>query len=291
MYMIFFVIKEAFKSINRAKFSFFLSLISTAIGVFLILLSLMSLDFSNQIENKIKSRIELTAFLDDTVSNYSKQIIQNSLKGKNYISKISYISKDKAAEIFIQETGEDFREILDYNPLPASFIISLKPIELSKGKLDSLENEISSIIGIESVEFQADIFLKVLDFVKEFQKYLFGLAGLLIIIAFYLVFSTMKLIVINRTDEIETMKLVGGTLSVIKLPVIINGFIIGIIASMISFILIYFGFSLLLNYFSEISFYKINWIYYLTYSLIIGVVIGFICSYLSVRNISLKIIR
>ncbi len=289
MYMIFFVIKEAFKSINRAKFSFFLSLISTAIGVFLILLSLMSLDFSNQIENKIKSRIELTAFLDDTVSNYSKQIIQNSLKEKNYISKISFISKDKAAEIFIQETGEDFREILDYNPLPASFIISLNQIELTKGKLDSLKKEINSIAGIESVEFQADIFLKVLDFVKEFQKYLFGLSGLLMIIAFYLVFSTMKLIVINRKDEIETMKLVGGTLSIIKLPVIINGFLIGILASIISFLLIYFGFTFIQNYLSEISFYKINWLFYLLYSLIIGVVIGFVCSYLSVRNISLKV--
>ncbi|GAB6283170.1 MAG: permease-like cell division protein FtsX [Ignavibacterium sp.] len=289
--MIFFVIKEAFKSINRTKFSFFLSLISTAIGVFLILLSLMSIDSSNQVENKIKNRIELTTFLDDTVSNYSKQNIQNSLKEKKYISKISFISKDEAADIFIRETGEDFREILDYNPLPASFIISLRPIELTKGKLDSLVNEISSIEGIESVEFQADIFLKVLGFVKEFQKYLFGLSALLIIIAFYLVFSTMKLIVINRTDEIETMKLVGGTLSIIKLPVIINGFIIGIIASLISFALIYFGFSFLQNYFSEISFYKINWIYYLALSLIIGIVIGFVCSYLSVKNISLKIIK
>ncbi len=231
----------------------------------------------------------MTAFLDDTVSNYSKQIIQNSLKEKNYISKISFISKDKAAEIFIQETGEDFREILDYNPLPASFIISLNQIELTKGKLDSLKKEINSIAGIESVEFQADIFLKVLDFVKEFQKYLFGLSGLLMIIAFYLVFSTMKLIVINRKDEIETMKLVGGTLSIIKLPVIINGFLIGILASIISFLLIYFGFTFIQNYLSEISFYKINWLFYLLYSLIIGVVIGFVCSYLSVRNISLKV--
>lgn len=126
--MIYFWLREAFKLISRAKSSFFLSLISTSISVFLIAASLITIQLSNQLQRKITTNVNINVFLKDTLKASDIAKLKYNLANKNYINKILYIDKNQAAQNFIKETGEDFRNILDYNPLPASFLITLKRV-------------------------------------------------------------------------------------------------------------------------------------------------------------------
>jgi cell division transport system permease protein len=287
--MIIFWIKEAFKLIGRAKSSFFLSLISTSISVLLITASLISIEVSNHFQNKLKQNVSINVFLKDSLSNTAIRSLQTKLKNTNYINTIKYIDKKEAADIFIKETGEDFSKILDYNPLPASFLITLKEGYVDRDSLSNIVAEISNLHGVDDVVFQQEFVYKLLSFLNKIKKYIFIITAVLFLISLYVVYSTIKLITKSKYEEMETMKLVGAKLSTIKMPVVLNSIFIGIFAGIISFgifalIFYYFGnlidIQKLIEYRSGI---------YIIVLFALGPVIGMVVSLFSLRKINLKI--
>src|SRR5690606_34457059 len=100
--------------ISRAKVSFILSLISTSISVILIAASLILLLLSEELETRIKENISINIFLKESVNDEAAKKIEGELQNSAYINSTVYVDKKTAAEIFVKETGEDFRKILDY---------------------------------------------------------------------------------------------------------------------------------------------------------------------------------
>jgi len=223
--MIIFWFKEAFKSISRSKSSFFLTLISLTLAVILIEASITALKLSEIFQKKIKSNINVSLFINDPFNENNIKDYKLELSRKNYIKSVRYVSKDDAAKSFIRETGEDFREILDYNPLPASFVVKLNTDFVSEDSLNSVINNLSSLKWVDEVVFKDSFVYRLLSYLEAGKNYLFITTAILILIAVYLVYSTIKLITNNRMKELETMKLVGAKLSTIKMPIILNGLI------------------------------------------------------------------
>ncbi len=286
--MVGFAFKEALKSFKRAKLHSLFSLLSTCIGLYLILFSFMVIEYSEVLERKIKDGFVLSLFLEDSLSQNEISSLKSLLKEKSYCKSIVFISKDEAAEKFIKETGEDFRTVLDYNPLPATINLSLSEEYFSKEKLELISKELREIKGVESVGFQTSVFEKILNLIESSRKYIFGIAGLLFFIAIYLVYSTLKLIIHSKAEEIETMKLVGAKISFIKLPITIFGVFIGFLSGAISSLLI-----LGTNYFLDrYFFFHINFIspsIYIVGSMLLGIMLGVVTSLFAMRNISFRV--
>lgn len=288
--MLKFSTKEAIKSIRRAKLAFFFSLISTTLGLLLIQLSVYTYYMSNLLEAEIKNQFVVNVFVENSVPTGDIQAIEQKIKKSGFIKSVLFISKDEAAKNFVNDTGENFLEILEFNPLPASFVVELKDESLNKKTINEAIAYFNSIKGVESVDFQTGYFEKVLRYVNYAKKYIVAITAFLFIAALYLIYSTLKLIIINRKEEIETMKLVGAELSLIKLPIIINGVLIGLIASILSYTTLYL-INLLINKYLTPFAYLTGVVYNSTsyFTFFIGPVIGIIISILTVRKITLKI--
>jgi cell division transport system permease protein len=254
----------------------------------LIAASFYSIFLTNEIGNKIKQKFVINIFLEDTVSVNSLQRIKSNIETKTFILSIYYISKEEAAEIFIKETGEDFRQILDYNPIPASFSIQLKSEFVERDSIEAIKKQLSLIPGIDEIMFQHDILEKFVTLLKKVQKYIFILTGILILISVYITYSTIKLVISFKQEELETMKLVGAKLSTIKMPIILNEIFTGIFASFISLVIIKFLFTGISKYFS-FSFFSEPPLELLVLILVIGPAIGFFVSTFILRKITLKI--
>lgn len=287
--MIFFWVKESFKLIGRAKSSFFLSLISMTISVMLIGASLLSIELSNKFQDRLKKNVNINIFLKENLSQNKIAEFQSGLKNKPYVNTIKFISQDEAAAVFIKETGEDFRKLLDYNPLPASFLITLKADFVEKESLLKVINQLSQMPGVDEVVFQQEFTYKVLSYLKRIQVYIFIITAVLFFVSMYIVFSTVKLITKSKYEEMETMKLVGAKLSTIKMPIILNavftGLLAGILCVMIfSFAGYYLGKMDYLNKFLNLR----NGLF-VALIFIIGPAIGLFVSVFSLKKISLKI--
>jgi cell division transport system permease protein len=286
--MIVFWFKEAFKSIGRAKASFILSLVSTSISVLLIVASVVLIQLSSRFQTNLKEKLNINLFLKDSTSQASIKNIEHELKNKNYINSIKFIGKDEAAENFIKDTGEDFRKILDYNPLPVSYSITLKEDFVKKETIDKIIKELSGIQGVDEIVYQYDFADKILSFLDNIKKYVFIITAILLFISVYIVYSTVKLVVSLKQEELETMKLVGAKLSTIKMPVIINGTFIGFLSGLIALGIFLFAVSYFGNLITFQSFFDDAKLY-LLFMLLIGPLLGFLVSAFALRRINLRI--
>lgn len=288
--MMSFIIKESFKLIIRSKLNFFLNLISLTLCVLLIVISFYLIRASKFLQEYVQQNISLSVFLKDNISQEELNSFADKLNQQPYTFKTEFISKEKAAEIFLRETGEDFKKILDYNPLPASFTLYLKPGYSVK---DSLNNIIASLQKedfVTEVVSKMEFLQKVISFSEKVKLYIFIFTGLMLIVSIYLVFSTVKLILNSKYEELETMKLVGAKLSTIKLPILLNIIFVGLLAGAISLLIIntaikFFNteISLIIN----VTGYDLRFM--ILFLFLLGPVIGSIVSLIALRKISLRV--
>ncbi len=287
--MILFWLKEAFKLIGRSKFSFLLALISITLSVILITVSVFIIRSSNYFEQQIKRSIVISVFLKDNLTEQNVDTSKQEISQQKFIASFDYITKDKAAEIFIKETGEDFRRILDYNPLPASFNIKLKDEYSSSDSIKKIIKQLSGYNWCGEVVFRQDFYHKVLSYIDQAKIYVFTITGLILLVSLYLVYSTVRLILNSKYSELETMKFVGAKLSTIKMPIILNSAITGLFAGIISLGIVLAVYYYLREYFTSIDQIIINRYEFIVMLLVLGPVIGIIVTIISLRKISLKI--
>jgi cell division transport system permease protein len=287
--MILFYFSEALRSISSAKTSFVLTIISLTISVVLILFSVITLQVTKYYTSGLKSDIKINLIIKDSADENDKEKILSVLKEKKYLNKIEFISKEKAAEQFIQETGEDFRKILDYNPLPESYSVRISTEYADTNSLKNILKDLSSIEMVDDVVFKEGFIYDVLNYINAAQIYLFIITIIVCVIAVYLVYATVRTIIHSRMNEFETMKLVGAKLSTIKIPVILNGLLAGLISGILALLI----FKYFLGYISSFSvLVKIlneNILYYFLIMFLVGPVLSFLVSIFTLRKVSLKI--
>ena len=287
--MILFYFSEAFRSINSAKTTFALTTVGLTISVLLILFSFITINLSNYYSSILKSNIRINVFLKDSANEVDQEKLMNELKSKSYANEVKFISKDEAAEQFINETGEDFKKILDYNPLPASFVISISEYYAFSDSINKVVQDLSGLKDVEEVVFKEGFVYRMLNYIDAIKIYLFIITGLFSLIAIYLVYATIRLIINARMIDFETMKLVGAKLSTIKIPVLLNGLIAGIISGVIVFLIIRF----IYQYISNIEFLQSilneNHLEYILIIFLTGPVLVLLVSLFTLRKVSLKI--
>ena len=287
--MLLFYFGEALRSVKSAKSSFILTTFSLTISVLLILFSYFTLQISDYYSSILKSSIKINLFLKEPTSSSSQENTLAELNEQVFIDTVEFISKDQAAEQFIKETGEDFKKVLDYNPLPASFIVRIKDSYANSDSLNFIIKYLSGIQSVDEVVFREGFIYKMLGYIESVKFYLFLLTILFSLIAIYLVYATIKLIINARLIDFETMKLVGAKLSTIKIPVLLNGVIAGLISSILTyFIFIFFkGQVTFIQSLGILITQKI--VIYYSIIFLTGPLLVLIVSMITLRKISLKI--
>lgn len=287
--MIFFYLKESFRLFSRAKLSSFLTFISTTLAVVLIVISFFLYQSSEKLENYLKENITISLFVKDSALKENIKSMETELINTGFVTETTFISKEDAVDIFVKETGEDFRKILDYNPLPASFSAKLKSEYAARDSIKKIISTFSSFNWVDEVVHRDDFTQKLLDYIKEFRMYIVAITILILIVSLYLVYSTVRLIINSRAEEFETMKLVGAKLSTIKIPVIINGFLIGLLSAAAAGFLFYLIISYASSYISLLKVLNFDKLQYLLIIFISGPLLSIIVILFTLRKVTLKV--
>jgi cell division transport system permease protein len=287
--MFFFYLAEALRSIKSAKSSFILTTVSLTISVLLILFSFIIFQLSEYYSSSLKSSIKINVFLKESSTKSDQDKMLNELKSKTYSDSVEFISKDKAAEQFVLETGEDFRKILEYNPLPASFIVRIPEAFANSDSLNNIIQDLSGMDSVDEVVFKEGFIYRLLNYIDTIKVYIFLITILVSMVAVYLVYATIRLIINSRMIDFETMKLVGARLSTIRIPVILNGLIAGLLSGILSYVVFLFAKKQLLIVEALGLMFSQFTLEYKLITFITGPVLVFIVSVFTLRKVSLKI--
>lgn len=279
-----YIFKESFSGFKRAKIAAIITIFTITISLFLLSVFLLILENTSRIVQHIRDRIDLEVFLSDNLSLEETGVLKFQILKIDGIDSLRYISKAEAAQIFKQEFGEDFNQVLDFNPLPPSFKISIKNEYKNSESVKQIKSQISTFNGVDEVVYRKTL-LELLDRrAKLFWQISLGLGIFIGMISIFLVSNTIRLIIYSKRKIIETMQLVGATEKFIRTPFILEGIIHGLIAGMISsgflFLIVKFGITLLSE--DILSLIFIGDYFYFTI-IILGCLLGFIGSSISTR--------
>ena len=136
----------------------------------------------------------------------------------------------------------------DENIFPDSVIVKLSNLERSAEVQEKIRQ-----ITIDGKSYIDDILnsdktVNALISIANGIKIVTGvLLILLIAISVFIISNTIKLTVHARRKEISIMKYVGATNSFIRWPFIVEGMIIGVLAALFTMLIIYFGYTIVVQ--------------------------------------------
>ncbi len=285
--MISFYISESFRLIKSAKGASILTVFTLALAIIFCSVSLSMVILSGKIDAKLKSRIEAEAFLCDTLNSTQISLVENRIRKEKMVSDVSFVSKDKGAEKFISQSGVDYRILLKNNPIPNSFKIHFNS-RVDKNGMNQLLKKIKGIVGVEDVVYDNDLVIILLEMIRSSQIAIIVLSIALLGIAMYLLYTTSKIFILNKRVLYETMKLVGGRLATIKIPLLIAGVTMGLTAGIICVILFNSSLAIFRRIYFDI---QLGYFYYF-YNIILlsfGMLFGPIGCGLFAKTLSLRI--
>ncbi|MFZ5518114.1 MAG: cell division protein FtsX [Candidatus Zhuqueibacterota bacterium] len=238
----FYSLAEGFRGLRRAKFSTFVSISTIFLSLVLIGIFIIFIFNVQRLIQQIQSRVELEVFIDNSYTIEQIDELRQEIFRIKGVESVLYISKEDAAEIFKNQFGQDVFQILNENPLPASFQIKLSQQHRSAEKAQQIFNQINRLNGVDEVLYRHDLTLMLERYIRLFIIVIFTMGVLLGIGSIFLVSNTIKLIIFSRRTIIEIMKLVGATQRFIRRPFIVEGVVQGTIGGILAALFFYLVF-------------------------------------------------
>lgn len=227
------ILKELLRSFKVARYQVVFTFLSYFIGLSLIFLSYLTFRLSNHLEEELLSRFSFVVFLEDGLNKDEAVEVYNDIKKLEIVDQASFIDRDSVLKNLSAQANENFEAFLDGNPIPYSVSASLKKEAAGNYTKDDLNKVISLIKNTGEIVFDQDMLRSILLNLSKVKITVYTLSVILFFITLYLVYATTLLILKNRADEFETMKLVGANITKIKLPFIILNSVLGIAATLL----------------------------------------------------------
>lgn len=190
----------------------------------------------NHIVSNIEQQQGIQVYLVKDVTSEDISEIQQKLREIDGINTIEYVSKEDAHNQ-IKETMKNvqgFISDMTDDWFPEGFTVTLTDLSLN----ESVQAQILEIDKVNEIVATNSTIATLESVAKGLRIGILAILIALIIISVFIISNTIKLSVHARRKEISIMKYVGATNSFIRWPFIVEGMIIGIIAAIITIILV-----------------------------------------------------
>lgn len=237
-------IKDAFRSIFRNLSLSMASVSCTAITLILVAVALLVTYNVNSITKDIEDVLTIVAFVDKNATEEQIANVKTAINSiKNVDSDLTEYDSQEEIKAILSE-DEDLKQILDVldeNPVSSSYIIRVKDVK----KISDTAEAIKEIEHVTKVKYGETLVNKLLSMFDIVRIVCIVAVIVLLFVTGFLISNTIKITIFSRRHEIDIMRLVGTSNIVIKLPFLIEGFILGIIGSIVPVLLTIYGYTFL----------------------------------------------
>lgn len=206
----------------------------------------------NHIMKSIEEDQGIQVFIIDDADSKEVQEVRDMISTIDGVASSTIHTKQEALDQ-MKVKLKDHQDLLeqyegDDNIFPDSVIVKLTNLEKSASVQEQInEIRINGEKYVDSIQ-SSDKTINALINIANGIKIVTGvLLILLIAISVFIISNTIKLTVHARRKEISIMKYVGATNSFIRWPFIVEGIIIGVISALITILIIYGGYTLIIS--------------------------------------------
>ena len=278
----------------------YLSIGTTGVMVLVLFLfsGLMSLNYlASQIVSSLEEKVDVSVYFKNDASEEEIAKVKSDLESLGTVKNVEYVSKDQALDEFKERHAGDTLvqnslAELDENPLQASLNVKASDSSQYASIVTFLEgNKFRSLVDKINFYENEQVIARVLAISGGLRNWGFLLTMALALIAVLVTFNTVRLTIYSQKQEIEIMRLVGGSNWHIKAPYLVEGGLYGVLAAgivaVVFYPVAYFispKIETLMPGVSLISYFVSNIFQFVPLIFIIGILLGATSSFVAIRR-------
>ena len=179
------------------------------------------------LSGSLEAAVDFTVYLDMSVDEESAQVLARDVEARPDVNRAVLIDRAQALEDFRAYSG--FGEALDAleeNPLPHALVV--RPAGGTRGDVEALARDLDEMQQTALVQLDT-AWVDRLRSLAELANRAVGIATVLLSLAVVVVIgNTIRLEINNRREEIEVIKLVGGSDGYVRRPFLYLGLCYGL---------------------------------------------------------------
>lgn len=188
-----------------------------------------------------RERGHMQVFLEPDFTERQRLAVAAAIRASPEVDTFRFMSAADAAEQFREDFAElgDLLAFLDSNPLPASFVVSVREESRNEESLVALTERWGALAGVDAAQYDLQV-IRRLEFGVNSLRFIGAvLGGAVLIAAVITTASVIRVLVVARRREIVVLRLVGATEGVVRGRFLAEGAIQGLIGSTMALIVLY----------------------------------------------------
>ena len=235
-----YLIQEGIKNVFKNKKSAMTSLITMICAMFLFGAFFAIGENVNSVLEQVQKNQGIEVFIENEATDEQISELESEIKSLDGINTVTFKSKQEALDL-MKENLKDNQDLLEgyegeNNIFPASFIVTLTDLSLAT----EVEAKIDSMDYVKKITSNNDTINTLMNIANGIRIAIGVISILLLVISITIISNTIRLTVHSRRKEISIMKYVGATNRFIRWPFVIEGIIIGMLAAVITLLIVGF---------------------------------------------------
>ena len=223
-----YLLKEGVKGIFLHGFMSFAAVCVT-VACLLIVGSFSCLVYNvNILVEDLNKTNEVLAYIDSELSEAEARSISTHFTGIENIHQAEFITREQALEDFIADhKGDEAFTGIEADVLRHRYRIILEDNSLMEQTVAELA-KIPGVVNINAPLELAEGFSTIQNILEVASV---AVIAVLLVVSLLIISNTVKLSMYDRQNEIAIMKMVGATNGFIRLPFVVEGFILGMVGA------------------------------------------------------------
>jgi cell division transport system permease protein len=222
-------LREAYISLRTHQASTVIGIVTTAFtltsfGTFLLLY--------NNVHNligRVQTNIQIIVYPQDAMEPQTLQDLKDALQAETGIDSVIHISPKDALQDFKKQFPDEayLLDGLGSSPFPASLVLNLATTIPSTDVISNLVNRLQQNPNVNRVRYNRDWIERLSLVITYMEAGALIVGGVLALASITIIANTVQLALYTRKEEIEILRLIGGTNLFISIPYLIEGAVIG----------------------------------------------------------------
>ena len=219
-------LKVALRRLLYAKAGSLVMFIIIGITICLPMSALLFLENIKQASSQIEYSAEISIFLIGQYKDDELKTFTSFLKEQPIVNKITFEKKEDAWVKLQKKIMIDGDSLVEKNPLPDSFYLSLATLD--ENEIDYLVKELKEFTIIDDVLLDS-AWVNKLNSILSLGELMINFLGILLLsVLAVIIGNTIRLQALSFKDEIEVSKLIGASNAFIRRPFLYTGVFYGI---------------------------------------------------------------
>lgn len=219
---------------KKAKPSYIYAIVGISLVLFLLGILGWLVINGRALSRVFKEDIEVEVILHDNTRPEMISKMKAVLDQQPFVRQSEVITKEEAAQRFMANGGEDFSELLAFNPLYSSIVLKLHEPYVNRDSLKKISQFALQSNVVRDVAYPNTVVDKMNSNFRKIGIILGAISLVLFIVVVVLIDNTVRLAMFSNRFLIKTMQMVGATRTFITRPFDKKALLNGLISGMIS---------------------------------------------------------